>query len=189
MDFNLIWSSISGNDLRTAAWLQYMSCFGHIWPRVRTVHDMQLQSMQWRSKRISKTSSCRSNCEVTWRWVIFNPVPSHWRSRWWGQSLSDPFCSTALGPSHPLGIVGVPVHPPHQRLALASRDPCEASPATETQSRAPYPRICKWMVNVVTFDLLIPSVGTVTLPSSFLRWSFVWALSLHSGLSHPFYGS
>lgn len=70
------------------------------------------------------------------------------RSRWWGQSLSNALCSTALDPSHPLSIVGVSVNPPHQWLALASRDPRKASPTAETQSRAPAPRICKLLANL-----------------------------------------
>lgn len=103
-----------------------------------------------------------------------NPIPSCCRSRWWGQSLSYPFCSTALSPSYPLGIMGVSVHPPHQLLALASCDPCQASPTTETQSRAPSPRICKLMANsiAVTFDE--PQWAGIPFPSSFLRWKTLW---------------
>lgn len=65
------------------------------------------------------------------------------RSRRRGQSLSHTFGSSALGPSRPLGIMGVSVHPPHQWLAAASRDPREAAPPTETQSGALSPGICK----------------------------------------------
>lgn len=72
-----------------------------------------------------------------------DPFPSRCRSLWWVQFLSYPLCSPALCLSHPLGISGVSVHPPHQRLAPASRDPRQASPPTETQSRAPAFRICK----------------------------------------------
>lgn len=76
------------------------------------------------------------------------------RSGWRGQSLSYPFCSSALRPSHPLGIMGVSVHPPHQWLAPASRDPREAAPPTETQSGALSPGICE-----STFHLLWMSVS------------------------------
>lgn len=63
-----------------------------------------------------------------------DPLCSGWRFRRRGQSLPDAVCSAALRPAHPLGILGVSVHTPHQRLAAAPRDPREATPPPETQS-------------------------------------------------------
>lgn len=69
------------------------------------------------------------------------------RSCRWAQRLPHALCSYPLRPIFPLGILGVPVHPSHQRLAFAPCDPRKAPPSTETQSSSPSPRICEFMAN------------------------------------------
>lgn len=51
--------------------------------------------------------------------------------------------------------MGVSVHPPHQRLTPASRDPHQATPSSETQSRILPPRICELVRKWLTFDPVI----------------------------------
>lgn len=133
-------------------------CFGFKTLTFFPKDTMAIKKRSSRTRRIRPVSSRLSewpSAGSSSRWGVGRasrtrepelPLKSFFGFRWRGQPLPNPSGSPTPGSSHPLGLVGVFVHPAHQRLPLDPRDPRQAPPTPEAPSGTPPPRICEFCV-------------------------------------------